>query len=131
MVTRHDLCASLEYNLQEAVWCLYIVVPGDDRLGVVWVEITGMEKSEALLGQLETRMEALTGLVGDLRKDNTALNQRLAEGLGQQARLEQENADLQADKQDLTAEKEKTIKKLETLLARFNGMGNNESLPLK
>ena len=90
-----------------------------------------MEKSEALLGQLETRMEALTGLVGDLRKDNTALNQRLAEGLGQQARLEQENADLQADKQDLTAEKEKTIKKLETLLARFNGMGNNESLPLK
>lgn len=82
-----------------------------------------MEKSEALLGQLEERMNSLNELVAGLRNDNVALKRKLADDVELQARLSQDNANLQAKIVVLQGQKEKTIQKLETLLARFNVSG--------
>ncbi len=82
-----------------------------------------MERSEALLGQLEKRMQDFADLVVQLRRDNAALSQRLEEEIGKQAGLERENADLMEKNAALVAQKEKTLVKLETLLARFNDSG--------
>jgi chromosome segregation ATPase len=82
-----------------------------------------METSEALLVQLEERMDSLTNLVVVYRDEKGALEQNLADCAERQKSLEQENSSLKAEKMALEAEKDKIILKLETLLARFDGYG--------
>ncbi|MBF0381502.1 MAG: hypothetical protein HQL69_10820 [Magnetococcales bacterium] len=87
------------------------------------MENTGMERSAALLQQLESRMGALTKMVMTLRDEKAVLDRELAESKKKQAELTQENSDLAAQNTVLQAEKEKTVLKIETLLARFNDYG--------
>ncbi|MBF0357001.1 MAG: hypothetical protein HQL70_00255 [Magnetococcales bacterium] len=87
------------------------------------MEKSGLETSEALLVQLEERMDSLTGLVVGLRDDKGKLEQNLADCTARQRGLEQENSSLKAENMALQAEKEKIVLKLETLLARFDGYG--------
>jgi hypothetical protein len=82
-----------------------------------------MEKSEELLAELELRMEALTSLLVALRNEKESLSRKVTEGEEREALLKQENSDLSAKMEAFEAEKEKTVLKLETLLARFNDYG--------
>ncbi|MBF0195010.1 MAG: hypothetical protein HQL71_10660 [Magnetococcales bacterium] len=84
------------------------------------MESTGIERSEALLVQLEGRMDALTNLVVTLRNENAALGKSLADSEEKLSVLTQQNSALTAQNAVLLAEKEKTVLKIETLLARFN-----------
>ncbi|MBF0448963.1 MAG: hypothetical protein HQL67_12240 [Magnetococcales bacterium] len=82
-----------------------------------------MEKSSALLDRLEQKMDALNELVSGLRLEKVSLTEKLENRDDNYSRLQQENAELKSKMAELTEEKEKTILKLETLLARFDGSG--------
>ena len=75
------------------------------------------------LAELEHRWERLVDIVRDLREGNATLAEQLKEREGRIVRMEQAIVAKSAEVLTLTEERQRTVARIENLLARFDDLG--------